>query len=151
ISFLMLISLLSFSGSKDDNNLPEPQTGYFVKKITIHESGDEYMMIHVRYDNNNRLIEQVVAADTIRYAYNGLGQLTVYRFNDEDSYRFEYTGNIITKILEQDSQTDQVVDEIAVTFSNGTYSVNGDTICKVGDRGQLLALPDDDIEFSYGE
>lgn len=147
----MLVSILSFSCSKEEDNLPEPQTGYFVKEITIHEASDVYMKIDFRYDSNNRIIEQVTDTDTTRYVYNEVGQLTRYRLNDEESYRFEYVNTIITRILEHDPQTDEVVDEIPVTFSNGTYSINGDTICKVGDQGQLLELPTEDIVFSYGE
>ncbi|MGV3761181.1 hypothetical protein [Parapedobacter sp.] len=149
--FLMLISILSFSCNKKDDNLPEPQIGYFVKKITVREANDEYMMIDFRYDGNNRIIRQAIDTDTVRYAYNEWGQLTRYRLNDEESYRFEYMDNIITRILEHDPQTDEVVDEIPVTFSNGTYSIRGEVICKVDDQGQLLELPTEDIVFSYGE
>lgn len=150
IAFLILISVLSFSCKKDDNLL-EPQTGYFVKKVTVRKAGEEYMKIDFRYDNNNRIIEQAVDTDTVWYAYNDQGQLTHYLLNDDESYRFEYKNNIITRILKHDPQTDEVVEEIPVTFSNGTYSINGDMICKVGDRGQLLELPTEDIVFSYGK
>lgn len=146
----MLASTLSLSCSKDDSS-PQPQTGYFVKKIIVWKADDKYMKIDFRYDANNRIIEQAIDTDTIRYAYNGGGQLTHYRFNDEESYRFEYVNKTITRIVEHDPQTDEVVDEIPVTFSNGTYSINGDTICKVADQGQLLELPAEGIVFSYGE
>lgn len=153
-AFLTLISLLSFSCSKDDS-LPEPkpQTGYFVKSIIVTEteSSDESMKIGFRYDGNNRINEQTVDGHTIRYAYNDLGQLTDYSFDDDESYRFEYKNNIITKILEHDPQTDEVVDEIPIAFSNGTYSVNGEAVCKVGDQGQLLELTAEDVVFKFGD
>ncbi|WP_157970305.1 hypothetical protein [Albibacterium indicum] len=149
--FLMLISILSFSCNKKDDNLPEPQIGYFVKKITVREPNDEYMKIEFRYDRNNRITEQTIDANTIQYAYNDGGQVSHYRLNDEENYRFEYVNKTITKILKYDPKTDELVEEIPVTFSNGTYSIRDKVICKVGDQGQLLELPTEGIVFSYGE
>lgn len=146
----MLTSILFSSCSKDDS-LPEPRTGYFVKSITVSESGDKSLDINFRYDSSNRIIEETLDSDTITYAYNDRGQLTNYSLNDDEIYSFEYMNNVIIKIVEHNPNTNKVTDEIPVTFSNGTYSINGEAVCKVDDQNQLLELSSDDVVFLYGE
>lgn len=148
---MALTSALFFSCSKDNDRVPVIQTGYFVKAITLYESDEEYMKADFWYDDNNRIIQQVVNDDTLSYKYNNLGQLTDYSVHDDRIYRFEYTSNRISHIRVYDYETEELFSEIPVTFSNGIYTVDGEAVCKIDDRNQLLELPEFDVIFSYGE
>ncbi|MBC9796126.1 hypothetical protein [Sinomicrobium weinanense] len=155
-----LIGLLIFSCSKDDDNNdipPQPETGYFVDTITLREAdGNIIYFTNFQYDSINRLIGQAFAEedgdiDQLEYEYNNQGQMTGYKVNGYLFYGFEYENNRITGIVEYDIDTDEVIDELPVTFSNGIYSVDGVEICKIDAQNQLLEIRGLDIAFLYGE
>src|SRR5690606_40852534 len=56
----------------------------------------------------------------------------------------------INQIQVVDRDTDEIVDQMSVSFSNGTYSIDGEAVCKVDEQNQLLEWYDDKVVFSYG-
>lgn len=150
LCFALLISMSVISCSKDDHP-PEIPTGSFVKSMLFKESEEPYMRISFTYDSENRLIRQVFDKHTLFYEYNQRGELISYRKDKEEYYSFKYTNGILTAISKHDPDTREVWTELPVTFSEGIYAVDGKPVCRVDDKNQLLALPQQDAVFSYGE
>lgn len=147
----VIISSVLFSCSKDDDNAPDPQTGYFVKSVTVYTPWNrDSIQIGFRYDDRNRIIEQSFGEDLITYTYNDIGELVESSIGNGPAYHFIYQSGHINQIQVVDRDTDEIVDQISVSFSNGTYSIDGEAVCKVDEQNQLLEWYDDKVVFSYG-
>lgn len=152
ITFLAVIICAVFcSCSKDYDNLPDPQTGYFVKSATVYTPwNQDSIQIGFRYDDLNRIIEQSFDEEIITYTYNDMGELVESSLDDGPDYRFIYQNGRINQIQIIDQHTDEIVDQMPVSFSNGIYSVDGAPVCKVDRQNQLLEWYDDNVVLSYG-
>lgn len=148
--FVGLMSILFLSCSNDDR-LPEPRTGHFVKRMIIEEDQDKKIIDFV-YNVQNQLIKQKTGTNnTMEFGYNELGQMIEYKENGKWNSRFEYNNNRISKIVSYNALSGEISKESAVTFSNGIYMTEGDTICKIDGQNQLLEIPPMGIAFTYGD